>query len=73
MKKTIYSSEHGKVIEHLVQARVEANLTQAQVAEKLGKTQSFVSKVEAGQRRVDVVLLRELATIYSKPIEFFLA
>jgi len=73
MKKTIYSSEHGKVIERLVQARVEASLTQVQVAEKLGKTHSFVSKVEAGQRRVDVVLLRELATIYCKPIDFFLA
>jgi len=72
MKKTIYSTEHVKVIERLIQSRDDANLTQFEVAIKLGKTQSFMSKVEAGQRRVDVILLRELATIYNKPIEFFL-
>jgi transcriptional regulator with XRE-family HTH domain len=71
MKKTIYSTEHGKVIDRLIQARTDANLTQVEVAQKLGKTQSFVSKVEAGQRRVDVVLLKELAMIYKKSVEFF--
>jgi hypothetical protein len=33
---------------------------------------SFVSKIESGERRVDVVELNELARLYRKPLNFFL-
>jgi ribosome-binding protein aMBF1 (putative translation factor) len=69
MKKTIYSTEHSQVIARIIQARLNACLTQKEVAQLLGKTQSFVSKVESGQRRVDVVLIKELATIYKVKID----
>jgi transcriptional regulator with XRE-family HTH domain len=46
-------------------------LTQAQVARKLSKPQSFVSKLESGERRVDFVELQQLAKIYKKPLSFF--
>jgi transcriptional regulator with XRE-family HTH domain len=36
------------------------------------RPQSFVSKIESGERRVDVVELRELATLYRRPLDFFL-
>jgi transcriptional regulator with XRE-family HTH domain len=50
---------------------VEAGLTQVEVAQKLKCPQSFVSKIESGERRVDVVELNELAGIYGKPLGFF--
>jgi transcriptional regulator with XRE-family HTH domain len=56
----------------LRQARIEAGLTQKEAAEMLGKPQSFVSKVESGERRVDVIELQDLAAIYKKPLSFFL-
>ena len=50
---------------------MEAGLTQVEGANRLKRPQSFVSKVESGERRVDVVELSELARIYRKPLDFF--
>ncbi|KKT55328.1 MAG: DNA-binding helix-turn-helix protein [Parcubacteria group bacterium GW2011_GWC2_44_22] len=72
MTKAIYSEDHIYIVEQLKKARQEARLDQVEVAKLLGKTQSHVSKVEAGQRRIDVVALKELAKIYKKSIDFFL-
>jgi hypothetical protein len=44
---------------------------QAEVARKLKKPQSFVSKCESGERRVDVVELVEFASLYRKTISYF--
>lgn len=66
MTKAIYSKDHVYAVEQLKKARLEIGLDQKQVAELLSKTQSHVSKVETGQRRIDVVALREFATIYKK-------
>lgn len=52
-------------------ARLEAGLSQAQVARRLRKDQSFVSKCESGERRVDVVELVRLARLYGKPFSYF--
>ncbi len=70
--KAIYSKDHEYVVEQLKKARLEAGLNQSEVAKLLGKTQSHVSKVEAGQRRIDVIALKEFAQIYKKPIRYFL-
>jgi len=51
MNKTIYSQEYRYVVAHLREAREKSHLTQKQVAELLGVTQSFVSKIEAGNVR----------------------
>ena len=72
MSAKIYSSEYQEFLKRLRQAREEAGMTQAEVAAILGKPQSFVSKCEVGERRVDVVELSEFAQIYSKPIDYFL-
>ena len=58
MEKSIYSKEYSLFLEQLRKAREERGLTQIDVAERLGQTQSFVSKVERGERRLDVVELR---------------
>ncbi len=51
---------------------MEAGLTQVEVANRLKRPQSFVSKIESGERRVDAVELSELARVYRKPLDFFL-
>jgi len=58
-------------LKRLKQARVDAGLTQAQVAKMLSRPQSFVSKSESGERRVDFIELLHLAKIYGRPISFF--
>lgn len=72
MPRAIYKEEHQKIVERLKKARVEAGLDQVDVAEKLGKTQSYVSKIESGQRRFDVLQLKEFAKIYKKDISYFI-
>ncbi len=72
MTKAIYSKEHKYLVGQLKKARQEAGLGQAEVAKLVGKTQSHVSKVEAGQRRIDIVALKEFARIYKKPIDYFI-
>ncbi|MCG2811243.1 MAG: helix-turn-helix transcriptional regulator [Candidatus Aminicenantes bacterium] len=47
-------------------------MTQVATARLLGKTQSYISKMESGQRRVDTCQLIEFAQIYRKDLSFFL-
>lgn len=72
MAKSIYSTDHELLVNRLKQARKDAGLDQTQAARLLGRTQSYVSKIETGQRRVDVVQLKEFAQIYKKKINFFI-
>lgn len=53
--KSIYSDEYQRLLRLLVEARTSANLTQSEVAARLVRPQSFVSKYERGERRLDVV------------------
>ncbi len=72
MPRAIYTSDHMKIVELLKKARIEAGLGQVEVAEKLGRTQSYLSKIESGQRRFDVLQLKEFAKMYKKDISFFI-
>jgi transcriptional regulator with XRE-family HTH domain len=72
MVKVIYSKEHRNLVEKLRTARREAGLDQEEVAEILKVSQSYVSKIESGQRRIDVVQLKAFARIYRKKLEYFL-
>ena len=55
MTKSRFSPAYQVLIEELVAARKAASLTQQQVADALGKPQSFVAKYENGERRLDLV------------------
>ncbi len=68
----VYSTRYQKFLDSLKQARLEANLSQVEVAGKLEKPQSYVSKCESGERRVDLIELVAFAEIYHKPIEYFI-
>jgi transcriptional regulator with XRE-family HTH domain len=72
MQKSIHSGEYKTVVKKLREARDNAKLTQAEAAGKLGKPQSYISKIERGERRVDVVELARFAKEYGKNIEWFL-
>jgi len=67
----VHSKQYQEFLKKLRAARDSAGLTQAEVAKKLKKPQSFVSKCESGERRVDFVELRRFAELYKKPISYF--
>ncbi len=58
MEKSLRSPEHQRLVALLRQLREEAGFRQVEVAERLGRPQSFVSKYEAGERRLDLIELR---------------
>ncbi len=60
MGKSLSSTEGEKLAALLRSVRSEAGLTQAEVAERLKLPQSFVSKYESGERRLDLVELRQI-------------
>lgn len=65
------SNAYAAFRKRLRAARELAGLSQAQTARRLGRPQSFVSKCESGERRVDVVELRTFAGIYGVGLSFF--
>ena len=72
MKKTIYTKQYKTLIERLKTARLHSGLNQIQVAKSLRITQSHVSKIESGQRRLDVIQLKEFAKLYKQDIKYFI-
>lgn len=55
MTKSTHTPEYQRLVELLVETRRAAQLTQQQVADRLGKPQSYVAKVEGAERRIDVL------------------
>ena len=53
--KTLRSPEHRALCALLVAARRKAGLNQTELAKRLGRPQSFIAKLEGGERRLDVV------------------
>ncbi len=66
------SAAYKRFLANLKQARFEAGLDQREAARRLGTTQSFISRCETGDRRVDVIELQAFARVYRKPISYFL-
>jgi transcriptional regulator with XRE-family HTH domain len=71
MDREKHREQYGRFLEKLKKAREEAGLTQIQAAQAVCKHQSFTSKIESGERRIDFVELQELAHLYKKPLSFF--
>ena len=63
MDKSIYTREYETLVRLLREAREEANLTQVDLAELLEQSQSFVSKYERGERRLDLIQLRTICQV----------
>lgn len=72
MNSEIYTKEHKKLIERIIQARKEAGLSQVEAAKRLGRSQSYISKIEVGQRKIDVIELKKIAKVFNKKVSFFI-
>lgn len=72
MSKTIRTSEYQQVVERLKKARLDVDLTQKEVSEKIKKPQSYISKVEAGEQRLDIIELKIFADVYKKGLNYFI-
>ncbi len=68
LMSSIHSKDYRTMIGRLRKARVDAGLTQVDAAKALKKPQSFISKIENHQRRVDVLELKEFAKLYKVDI-----
>ncbi|REJ82664.1 MAG: XRE family transcriptional regulator [Planctomycetota bacterium] len=60
MEKSLFTAEYVVLLGLLRESRQHAGLTQVQLAERLGQSQSFVSKIERGETRLDLIQLRTI-------------
>lgn len=72
MNKQEYIKKRRLLSAKLIEAREKAGLTQKQVSETGIITQSELSKLENGSRKVEFLFLLELAKLYGQPITFFI-
>ena len=71
MGRSLHSERYKHLLARLREARLQVELTQIEVARRLRRPQSYVSKCESGERRIDVIELAEFANLYGKSIESF--
>ena len=72
LSKTLGSIRHNALIAFLTAKRHAAGMSQTELAKALGEYQSYVARMESGQRRVDVIEYENLAEILNfDPQEFF--
>lgn len=66
------ATSRNKLLKVLLrQVRIEAGLTQVELADKLGRPQSFVSKYESGERRLDLVELQQVCAAVGISLQEF--
>jgi transcriptional regulator with XRE-family HTH domain len=73
MEKSIHSARYRAFLKLLKKARQDAGLTQIQLAQKIGETQTLVSKCERGERRIDVVELHTFCKAFGVSLNQFAA
>jgi transcriptional regulator with XRE-family HTH domain len=71
MAKTVFTPEYRILLRMLREHRTVAGLTQVELAKRLRQTQSFVSKIERGEARLDLVQLRQICRILGTSLPAF--
>lgn len=71
MRKSLYQRENKIFLRLLQELRKGAGISQAQASERLGRPQSFISKIERGERRIDILELRTLCQVYGCGLTHF--
>ena len=72
MGKTIRTKEYAVFIERMVKARKDSGLRQIDVAKKMKRPQSYISRVESGEYRLDILEVKKFAQLYGKDINYFI-
>lgn len=62
MSSTLYDDDYRVFVRHLIELRRSVGVTQQELADRLGKPQSYVSKSERFERRLDVAEFRKIVT-----------
>ena len=65
--------EKQALLNALREARSEAGLTQSELSSRLGRPQSFVSKYESGERRLDLIELSEVCNALGISLQTFVS
>lgn len=73
MEKSVFTPQYQVFLSQLRAARKKAGLRQVDLASRLGETQDWISRVETGQRRVDVIELRVFCAALGVPMLEFMA
>ena len=60
------------IIEQLIKLRIAYNLTQAQLAKKIGTTQAVISRIEKGTVNIWIDFLEKIARAFNKKVKFYL-
>lgn len=55
MSRSVFAGDYAAVVATIVDARHKTGMTQVELAARLSKPQSFISKIERGERRIDVL------------------
>lgn len=72
MRKSVFTPEYRVLLKLLRAARKSANLTQAQLGKRLRRSQSWVSKCERAERRIDVIELRRMCRVLGTTLPAFI-
>lgn len=72
MKRTNKETQNEKLLRLLKEIRQERGIRQTELADRLGVPQSFVSKYESGDRRLDILELRKVCEAIGVPFEEFI-
>lgn len=73
MDKTIHTREYAVLLRLLRQIREDAGITQVELSRRLDETQSAISKIERGERRIDVLELRIICRALGLTLPRFVA
>lgn len=71
MRTNVYINQRNRLINLLREMRVEAGLTQTALAARIEKDQTFISKYESGERRLDILEVREVCQAIGTTLEEF--
>ena len=72
MSKSVFTQRYNRFRQLLIKARQAAKLTQSQLSSKLSRPQSYVSKYERGERRLDLIEFLEIAEALEVEPETFI-
>jgi transcriptional regulator with XRE-family HTH domain len=72
VKKTLNKKEYKILLEQIYRLRLGSGLRQLDLADKLQVPQSFISKIESGERRIDLIELREICIALGSNLKEFI-